>query len=124
MDICDHRVGIRNYRVGIGDDCMSISNHCVCVNDHRVSVCNHDVGIDRQLGLKGELLNRRTPNKTNRAHIEHVKNPDKVLLPTRNLVPIPLRMDKPGEWIPVTLFDHPSLDLGYGPADDQGILAY
>ena len=55
-------------------------------------------------------------NETNQTHIEHVKNPDKVLLPTRNLVLITLRMDESGERIPFTLLNYLRLDLGHGSA--------
>ena len=52
-------------------------------------------------------------NRPNRTHIEHVKNPDKILLPTRNLVLITLRMDEPGEWIPFIVLDYLPLNLGH-----------
>ena len=50
--------------------------------------------------------------QNHRTYIEGPKDPDKVLLPNRNLVPIALGDDEPEKCIPVTLLDHPYLDPG------------
>ena len=60
-------------------------------------------------------------NRIHRTHIEHAKNHNKVLLPTRNLVFIPLGVDESGEWIPFTLLDDLPLDLGHRTAIETSV---
>jgi hypothetical protein len=59
MDIRYHRVGICNYSMGIRNRLLGIRNR-------HVSTCNHQVGVDCQLGLKGELLSSRMPSGPNK----------------------------------------------------------
>ena len=56
------------------------------------------------------------PNRTDRTHVEDVKDSNKVLLPSRNFVFVTLRMDESGNRIPFTLLDDLPLDLGHGAA--------
>jgi hypothetical protein len=51
--------------------------------------------------------------QTDRTHIEDVKNPEKVLLPSRNLILIALGEDESMESIPFALLDDLSLDSGH-----------
>ena len=44
-------------------------------------------------------------------HVEDVKDPDKVLLPSDNLVLISLREDESGDCVPFALLDDLPLDL-------------
>jgi hypothetical protein len=48
-----------------------------------------------------------------------VKDPDKVLLPSSNLVLIAFGEDESINCIPFTLFDDLALDLGHGPAIEK-----
>src|SRR5258708_3697790 len=50
------------------------------------------------------LLSSRMTNETDRTHIEDMKDPDKVLLPSSNLLLVALREDKSKHCIPFTLF--------------------
>ena len=72
------------------------------------------VSIDCQLGLKG--MSSQMHNITNRTHVEDVKHPEKVLLPSGNLVLVSLREDKSGECVSFASLDHLPLNLGYGSA--------
>ena len=90
---------------------MHICNHPVRICNHRVSICNHPVGVDRQLGLAGGLLSSHIPNKTDRTYIEDVKNPDKVIPPSRDLVLICLRVEHLGDHIPLAQLNDLPLNL-------------
>jgi hypothetical protein len=50
-----------------------------------------------------------------------MKDPDKVLLPSRNLILVALREDEPGERLPFTLLDDPLLDIGHGSAIETSV---
>jgi hypothetical protein len=52
----------------------------------------------------------------NRTHVEDVKDPDEVLIPSRDLVPIVLREDEPKEGIPFALLSDLPFDLCHGSA--------
>jgi hypothetical protein len=49
MDICNHRVGIRNSNLGTGHCNLGICDLCV-------GVCDHNVGGNHQFRLKTGLL--------------------------------------------------------------------
>ena len=55
-------------------------------------------------------------NWTNRTHVEHVKDPDKVLFPSGNLVPVALREDESEHCTPFTLLNDLDMNLCYGSA--------
>lgn len=101
MNIRNHHVSVRNHR-------LSFRNHCV-------GICNYHICVNCQLWLK-EVSSREVTNSITRTHIKDVKNPDKVLLPTGNLVLVTLREDKSGDCISLTLPDDLTLDLGHGSA--------
>jgi hypothetical protein len=65
---------------------------------------------------KGGLLSPGMPNRTNRTHVEDMKDPDKVLFPCRNLFLIALREDESGHRISFTLLDDLPLDPCQGSA--------
>jgi hypothetical protein len=85
--ICDRRLGIRNPPLGICDPPLGIHNP-------PLGIRNRHVGIDYQLGLEGGPLSSRIPGRLNQTHIEHLKDPDQILLPTRNLVLVVLGEDE------------------------------
>jgi hypothetical protein len=60
-------------------------------------------------------------NRTNRTHVEDVKDPDKVLLPSSNLLLITLRENKPDDSIPFTLLDDVPLDPRQGSASEISV---
>lgn len=51
-------------------------------------------------------------NRTNRTHVEDVEDPDKVLVPTGNIVLVVFSAGKPRDRIPFTALDDPLFDLG------------
>ena len=51
-------------------------------------------------------------NRTNYTHIKDVKNPDKVLLPSRDLLLVALREDESGHYTALALLDDFLLDPG------------
>ena len=53
-------------------------------------------------------------NRCNKTHVEDVEGPNKVLLPSRDIIFITLRMNESGGRIPFTLLDDLPLDLGQG----------
>jgi hypothetical protein len=55
-------------------------------------------------------------SRANGTHVEDLKDPEKVLLPTRNLVLIGLRADESGDRIPFALFYDLPLDPSQGSA--------
>ena len=55
-------------------------------------------------------------NGTDRTHIEDAKDPHKVLVPSRDLVPIAFGEDESVDGIPFTLLDDLPLDLGQSSA--------
>ena len=61
-----------------------------------------------------ELLSSRVANKTNRTHVEDVKDPDELLLPSNNLVLVTLRKDEPEDCTPFALLIDPPLHPGHG----------
>src|SRR5258708_38005023 len=50
-------------------------------------------------------LSSRMPNGSNRTYVKDVKDPEKVLLPSRDLVLVALRDDEPDHCIPLPLLD-------------------
>ena len=60
------------------------------------------------------------PTGTNQAHVEYVKNPEKILLPSSNLVLIAFGEHKSVEGVPFTLLDDLPLDLGQRSTIDNG----
>ena len=61
------------------------------------------------------------PDRTDCTHVKDVKNPDKVLLPSRNLLLVALREDEPGHGIPFALLDDFLLDHGQSPAIERSV---
>ena len=57
------------------------------------------------------------PNRTKQTHVEDVKDSDKVLLPSCNLLLVAFRKDESGHHIPFTLLDDFLLDPGQSSAD-------
>ena len=51
------------------------------------------------------LLSLRVPNRIDCTHVKDMKDPDKVLLPSRNLLLVAPREDKSGHSIPLALSD-------------------
>ena len=94
MDICDHRIGICN---------------------HHESIRNHQVGVNREFGLKG-LLSVHVPNRSDRTHVKDVKDSNKFLFPSRNLLLVALREDESGHHISFTLLGDFLLDPCQSPA--------
>ena len=58
----------------------------------------------------------RIPHRFNKTHIEDVKDPDEVLLPSRNLLFIAFRENELDDRIPFTLLDDLPLDPRQGSA--------
>ena len=56
------------------------------------------------------------PDETKRTHVKDLKNPKKVLLPSRDLVSITLGEDESHHGIPFTLLDDLLLNLRHGSA--------
>jgi hypothetical protein len=67
------------------------------------------------------LLSSRMSSRANGTHVEDLKDPEKVLFPTRNLVLISLRADESGDRIPFALFDDLPLNPGQGSAIDTSV---
>ena len=88
--------------------------------NHRLSIRDRHVGIDCQLGLR-RLISLRILNRTNSTHIEDLKHPHKVLLPTRDLVLIVLRKDESKGRPPFTPLADPPLDIGQGPTIETSV---
>src|SRR5258708_18195933 len=55
-------------------------------------------------------------NKTNRTYDEDLKDPGKMLIPSRYVVLIALREDESDQCVPFALFDDLPLDLRHGSA--------
>jgi hypothetical protein len=75
------------------------------------------------------LSNSQMPDGTNRTHVEDVKNPEEVPIPTGNLVLIAFCEHEPRERIPFTLLADLLLDLGHGsttgtPVNEFRLLTY
>jgi hypothetical protein len=136
MNICNHRVGICNHRMGTRNRLSGIRNHRVgicnhsvgsrnrllgicnynpCIGNRHLGIRNHKVGVDCQLCLK-ETAKFANAQRVQRTHIEDMKDLDKVLLPSSNLILITLREDEPGECIPFTLLHDLPLDPCQGSA--------
>jgi hypothetical protein len=62
------------------------------------------------------LLSLGIPNITDRTHIEDVKDPDKFLIPTNNLVLIALREDESKKCASFAVLIDLPLHLGHGSA--------
>ena len=75
---------------------------------------NHCGHIKYQLRLKG-TVECANANGRHRTYVEDLEDPDKVLLPSRDLVSIAPGEKKSGGCTPFTLLDYFSLDLGHGP---------
>ena len=60
------------------------------------------------------MLSPWTSYRINLTHGEDLKDPDKILLPSRNLVLIGLREDESENRVPFGLLDNLPLDLGDG----------
>ena len=60
-------------------------------------------------------------NGTNRTHIKDVEKPDKVLLPSSDLVLITLRKGESGHCIPFAPLNGLPLHLGHGPAIETSV---
>ena len=60
-------------------------------------------------------------NGANQTHIEDVKDPDKVLPPSGNLVLVAFREDESGDYIPFALLDHLPLDPCHRPAIEASV---
>ena len=58
------------------------------------------------------MLSVWTPKEADWTHVEDVKDPDKVLLPSRDLVLIDFGEHEPVDRTPFTLLDDLPLDLG------------
>ena len=61
------------------------------------------------------------PNRTNRTHVEDMKDPDEVLLPSRNLLLVALREDESHRCIPFTLLRDFLLDPCHGSAIKKSV---
>jgi hypothetical protein len=79
-----------------------------------MDICNYHVGIDYQLGLNEGRISSHIPNGTNRTNVKDMKNPEKVPIPSGNLVLVALCEDKPSERGPFSLLGNLLLDLGHG----------
>jgi hypothetical protein len=113
VSVCDHRVGICNHCVGTRNRLLRIRDRHLSTRNNRVSFRNHQVGVDCQLGLKG-AAKFADANETNCTHIENVKDPDKILLPSSDLFPIVLRENESEYRIPFTLLRDLPLDTRQG----------
>ena len=125
MDIGDYCLGVRNHRLGIRNDYLSVRNNRLgirnnhlsirnddlSISDHRLNIRNHRVSADCQLGLKSGPVNSRMVGKMNGTHIEDVKDPDEVLIPSRDLVFIALREGESGERVSFPPLGDLPLDL-------------
>ena len=60
------------------------------------------------------LLSLQMTNRTGWTHVKYVKDSDKVLLPSGNLVLVTLRENESGDRPPFTLLGDLPLDLGHG----------
>ena len=58
---------------------------------------------------------------TNQTHVEDVKDPDKVLPPSRNLVLIGFREEETGDYCSFPLLDHLPLDLCHGSTIEASV---
>ena len=77
------------------------------------NVRNSYVGVQGQLGLEGG--DQRQSSKGNRTHVEDMKDPVEVRLPSSDLVLVILRMGKSRDRVPLALFHDFPFDLHYGP---------
>jgi hypothetical protein len=92
---------------------MHVCDHSPSFRNHRFGICDRHVGIDCQLRLKGACQVRERPTEpTNRTYVEDVKDPDKVLLPSCDLVLIAFGKDESIDRAPFTLLNHLPLHLG------------
>ena len=60
-------------------------------------------------------------NGTDRPHVEDMKNPDKILLPSRNLVLIALGEDESVDRVPFPSLAHLPLDRGHGTVIETSV---
>jgi hypothetical protein len=68
---------------------------------------------------KTELLSSRISNSTDQTHVEDVKDPEKFLIPSKNLVLITLREDEPEDYAPFAPFINLPLHLAQRSAIDS-----
>ena len=59
------------------------------------------------------------PERANRTHIENVKDPEKILLPSSDLSLITLGENESMYRVPFTMLDDLTLDLGQGSASEN-----
>jgi hypothetical protein len=86
------------------------------IGNYHFGIRDHHVGIDCQLSLKWRLLNSRMFNGTNQTHVEDVKDPEEIPVPTGNLVLVALCEHQPRERIPFALLADLPFDLGHRSA--------
>jgi hypothetical protein len=67
------------------------------------------------------MLSVGIPSRTNRTHVEDLKDPNQVLLPTRNLVLIVPGEDELEGCVPFTTLDDLLLHLYQGPAIEASV---
>ena len=67
------------------------------------------------------LLSLGVLNRIDCTHVKDVKDPDKILLPSRNLLLIALREDESGYYIPLALLDDLLLDPGQSSAIEMPV---
>ena len=127
MDIRNHRLSIDNYRLstrnhsfGFRDHGLGVHNLRPGIRNHRFGIRNRHVGIDRQLGLRAGFSSR-TLGRTNRTHVEDLKDLDKVLFPSRDLVLVILGEDESEDRVPFAPLGDPPLDLGQGPTSERSV---
>ena len=68
------------------------------------------------------MFNSRMPNRTDWTHVEEVKDPVKILLPSANLVLIALCKDQSGDSTPFTLLDDLLPDFIHGSAIEISVI--
>ena len=79
-----------------------------------MKIQKHHVVIHQQLRLK--LDYERSSNRTDRTHIEDVKDPMEVLPPSGNRTLVILHVEESGDRMSFTLLGDLLLDLGHSPA--------
>ena len=67
------------------------------------------------------MLSSRIPSRVNRAHVEDLKDPDEILLPSRDLILVVLGEDESEDRPPFTPFCDPPLNLRQGPTIERSV---
>jgi hypothetical protein len=67
------------------------------------------------------MLSSRIPRRTDRTHVEDLKDPDQILLPARNLVLVVLSENESEGRAPFTPLDDLPLHLYQGPAIETSV---